>query len=151
VDVLVQARDVADGLSNTLMVAEKAYNAAYYKQAQFGDGLGYTSGFGVNTLRSGARPPVRDFYSDIEVSIDRFGSAHPYSMNALFCDGSVRAIRYDLPDDPQVLQVWSPLLLPFNIQALPSPPYPPYSMPMTLMQRLCHRADGGTIQLQDLE
>lgn len=94
---------------------------------------------------------MRDFDSQTDIRIDRFGSAHPYSMNALFADGSVRQIRYDVPEKLQVLQVWSPLLEPFKIYPLPSPPYAPNSMPLTLMQRLCHRSDGGTVELHELE
>lgn len=151
VDALIHARDVIDGLANTLMVSEKAYNMAYFKEPQFGDGLGFISGFGVNTLRSGAKRPVRDFDSEVEIKIDRFGSAHPHSMNALFADGSVRQIAYTLPDNPVVARVWSPLLLPFGINALPSPPNPPFSMNLTLMQRLCHRSDGAKIEMSQIE
>jgi len=134
-----------------MMVSEKAYNIAFYKQYQFGDTAGYTSGFGVTTLRSGAKRPVRDFDSLIEISIDRFGSAHPFSMNALFADGSVRQISYTIPDNPVKAQVWSPLLLPFGVEALPSPPDLPNTMYLTLMQRLCHRSDGAKLEMSDIE
>src|SRR4051794_35304210 len=133
------------------MVSEKAYNSFFLGTYQSGDRLGYFSGFGINTLRSGWRNPVQDFTSDTDVVTDRFGSAHPYSMNALFADGSVRQIRYEVPENRQVLPVWSPLLVPFKITALPSPPNPPNSMALTLMQRLCHRSDTGTVQLNELE
>lgn len=133
------------------MVSEKSYNSGFYKQPQFGDRLGFVSGFGVNTLRSGGRRPVRDTDSDAEITIDRFGSAHPYSMNALFADGSVRQISYSIPDIPVVAQVWTPLMLPFGVQSLPSPPNPPNSMYLTLLQRLCHRSDGQKVELTQIE
>jgi len=151
VDNLVHHCDVSDGLSNTLMVSEKAYNTYFHKQPQFGDKIGYYSGFGVNTLRSGARRPVRDFESEVDIMIDRFGSAHYYSMNALFADGSVRQISYSIPDNPVVAQAWSPLLVPFGIQPLPSPPNPPNSLNLTLMQRLCHRSDGAKVEMVQIE
>ena len=59
VDALIHRRDVSDGLSNTLMVSEKAYNTYYMKEVQFGDRLGYFTGFGITTLRSGSRRPRR--------------------------------------------------------------------------------------------
>ena len=151
VDALIHKRDVSDGLSNTLMVSEKSYNSSFYKEPQFGDRLGFISGFGVNTLRSGARRPVRDAESDNDVTIDRFGAAHPYSMNALFADGSVRQISYSLPDNPVIARAWTPLMIPFGVNALPSPPNPPNSMYLTLMQRLCHRSDGAKVELTLIE
>jgi prepilin-type processing-associated H-X9-DG protein len=120
------------------MVSEKAYNTYYMKEVQFGDRLGYFTGFGITTLRSGSRRPVRDFDSEVEITIDRFGSSHPFSMNALFADGSVRQISYSIPDIPVVAQVWTPLMLPFGVQALP-------------MQRLCHRSDGQKVELTQID
>lgn len=151
VDGLIHIRDVQDGLANTLMVSEKAYNTAFLGQAQFGDGLGYCGGFGVNTLRSGARKPVRDYDSQVEITIDRFGSAHYNSMNALFADNSVRQLKYNIPDNPVIARAWTPLLAPFGIQPLPSPPNATNSMYLTLMQRLCHRMDGAKVELTEID
>lgn len=153
IDGVVHVRDVIDGLGNTLMVAEKRMNMNFIGKPQFGDYSGYTTGFGAATLRTGKLNPAIDFASDIADTVtDRFGSAHPYSMNALFADGSVRQISYEMPDSIQMLPVYTPMLgAVFNLPAAPSPPNPPNSFPMTLFARLCHRADTGRINFLELE
>jgi prepilin-type N-terminal cleavage/methylation domain-containing protein/prepilin-type processing-associated H-X9-DG protein len=153
IDGAVHVREVTDGLANTLMVAEKRMNSDFIGQPQFGDYSGYTTGFGAATLRTGKLNPAIDFSSDIaDTATDRFGSAHPYSMNALFADGSVRQISYSIPDSIQILPVYSPMLgAVFNLPAAPSPPNPPNSFPMTLFARLCHRADTGRVSFIELE
>lgn len=163
----IHVRDVTDGLSHTLLVAEKAYNADRLGSSQFGDRKSYCYGFGPSTCRTGALSPVRDFRGvevfgaaypyavasiyGYDVAQDCFGSAHPHSMNALFADGSVRSIRYALPSDPQIRPVWNVWLAQMNISALPSPPNPPNSLSLTLFQRLCHRSDGGTVNMTLLD
>jgi prepilin-type N-terminal cleavage/methylation domain-containing protein/prepilin-type processing-associated H-X9-DG protein len=153
VDHLIHPRDITDGMANTLLAAEKRINNTFLGKAQFGDYDGYVAGYIADTLRSGQLPPARDFEGDNpDAATDRFGAAHPTSMNALFCDGSVRSISYQIPDDLQVCQAWNKFLGDvWNYPALPSPPYPPYSMHLTLFQRLCHRSDGGTINFSFLE
>ena len=163
----IHVRDVTDGLSNTLLASEKAYNADRWGISQFGDRKSFCYGFGPSTCRTGALPPVRDFHgtnafgssypysidvpSGVDVAQDCFGSAHPYSMNALFADGSVRPIKYELPSDPQIRPVCNGALSQLNINPLPSPPNPPNSLSLTLFQRLCHRSDGGTVNLSLLD
>lgn len=151
VDTLIHVRDVADGLSNTLVAAEKRMNLTLLGQQQFGDANGYTGGYSADTLRTGGLHPARDFMADYDAATDRFGSSHSTGMNALFGDGSVRSISYFLPERKEVVQAYNILLgKVFNIPALPSPPHPPYSIELTLFQRLCHRADGGVVQAEDL-
>lgn len=153
IDGAVHVRDVIDGLGNTLMVAEKRMNSNFIGKPQFGDYSGYTTGFGAATLRTGKLKPAIDFSSDEPDTVtDRFGSAHLYSMNALFADGSVRQISYEMADSIQILPVYSPMLgAVFNLPAAPSPPNPPNSFPMTLFARLCHRADTGRVSFIELE
>jgi prepilin-type N-terminal cleavage/methylation domain-containing protein/prepilin-type processing-associated H-X9-DG protein len=155
VDATLRSADIRDGVSNTLMVSEKQVFLSLLGQRQESDAQGYTAGYHTQTLRSAHRPPARDFRralpGDAPWGLDTFGSSHPESLNALFADGSVRAIRYDIADDPQVAPVWLPPLALRGILPLPSPPYPPNSMMITLFQRLCHRDDGGTIAEGELE
>jgi prepilin-type N-terminal cleavage/methylation domain-containing protein/prepilin-type processing-associated H-X9-DG protein len=86
---------IPDGTSNTLLVGEKRLNVAELGNAQFDDDSGYCSGFDWDTLRWAYQPPARDRQQPGYTAGDtRFGSAHPGAFNALFADGSVRAIRY---------------------------------------------------------
>ncbi|HQR08727.1 MAG TPA: DUF1559 domain-containing protein [Gemmatales bacterium] len=163
----VHVRDVTDGLANTLLVGEKAYNHERLGISQWGENKSYCYGFGPSTLRCGLVPPQRDFsaqkafesgspYAEstplgYDLRQDGFGSAHPHSFNALFADGSVRAIRYALPSDPQVRPVWNVLMAQYDYPALPSPPNPSNSVALTLFQRLCHRSDGGTVNMSLLD
>jgi prepilin-type N-terminal cleavage/methylation domain-containing protein/prepilin-type processing-associated H-X9-DG protein len=162
VDTLIHVRDIKDGFSNTLMISEKRMKTNWVGKPQFGDYDGYVAGYIADTLRSGWRPPARDFEGEKDQVTDRFGSSHPTSMNALFCDGSVRQITYDLPDNKQVVQAYHPYLFKtWGILPLPdgppaptvphTGPYPVYSIELTLFQRLCHRSDGGTIDMTLLE
>jgi prepilin-type processing-associated H-X9-DG protein len=141
----LRSSQIRDGSSCTLLIAEKRINQSLLGQQQRGDMAGFTCGYGPDTLRSGATSPARDWNDPTAFMTDSFGSAHSQSMNALFVDGSVRAIRYDISDDPQVCPVWVPPLAGRGIFPLPSPPYPPNSLMITLFQRLCHISDGGTV------
>jgi prepilin-type processing-associated H-X9-DG protein len=150
-DQLIGPADVLDGLSYTIMVSEKRVNQALLGGPQLGDQLGYTSGFGITNLRNGNLPPLQDAVDPLESVGDGFGSAHPAGMNAVFADGSVRTISYQISASPQVLPLWNPLMRQVGIVPLPSPPYPPNSVNVSLFQRLCMRADGGTISAAELE
>jgi prepilin-type N-terminal cleavage/methylation domain-containing protein/prepilin-type processing-associated H-X9-DG protein len=151
IDSLIHIRDISDGMANTILAGEKRMNQTHYKAPTFGDTDGYTAGFIADTLRSGWRSPARDFENDNpNAASDRFGSAHPFSCNILFCDGSVRSVSYNIPDNKEVRQVYNAMLMEWGLAMLP-PPAPPYSMELTLFQRLCHRADGGTTNLTLLD
>ncbi|MBL8823635.1 MAG: DUF1559 domain-containing protein [Planctomycetia bacterium] len=162
IDPAIHVRDISDGLANTLLAADKRMNSNFYNQPQFGDTVGYCSGFIADTLRSGAEGPAKDFDIEYDAASDRFGSSHLHGINALFCDGSVRTISYNIPDNKQVCQVYHKFLkLYHNINPLPdgppaptvpwTGPYPPFAIEITLFQRLCHRSDGGTINFNLLD
>jgi prepilin-type processing-associated H-X9-DG protein len=150
IDQPLRSRDVTDGLSNTILIAEKRLNLALLGQPQFGDQMGFVCGYGTTTLRTGALAPARDTRDPALLLTDQFGSAHPASMNVLFGDGSVRGLRYDMADDLQVCVVWLPPLGLRGVYALPAP-YPPNALWTTLFQRLCHRSDGGTINVAEID
>lgn len=162
VDELIHVRDVSDGLANTILAGEKQYKHNYMRKPQFGDTDGYVAGYIADTLRSGFFSPARDYEAASPNSAsDRFGSAHPFSANVLFCDGSVRSISYNLPDDRKVCQAYNYFLKNWNIYPLPDGPpaptvpwvgpYPPYCIELTLFQRLCHRSDGAKTDLNLLD
>jgi prepilin-type N-terminal cleavage/methylation domain-containing protein len=115
----VQSSDVTDGLSYTIMLAEKAANP---RRGTFTneDDQGFASGFGPvatigttttypvnwNTIRftDANNPPLKD--SDqgsnpgppptLVSSNGTFGSAHPSTWNALMGDGSVQALSFQI-------------------------------------------------------
>ena len=84
-------RDVRDGLSKTLAVAEKRLNLTPLGTPQADDNEGYTAGWDEDTVRSTDAPPLADFRGDGHGQ-DRFGGSHPQVLNAVFLDGSVHGI-----------------------------------------------------------
>jgi prepilin-type N-terminal cleavage/methylation domain-containing protein/prepilin-type processing-associated H-X9-DG protein len=89
--------DITDGTSFTLLVAEKRLNRAMLGQVQTDDGLGYAVGWDDNTIRSTNDSPEPDFFGNASQDGEGFfGSSHPARMNAVFADGSVRTISYDI-------------------------------------------------------
>lgn len=90
----VTATMIADGLSNTLLVAEKWLSTANYASGAWHDDCGWADGWDPDTVRFTnyqPRPDARAGGNGFE-----FGSAHPGGMNAVFADGSIRMIRYGI-------------------------------------------------------
>jgi len=83
---------VTDGLSNTMMIAEKRLNKARYQLGDWHDDQGYTAGWDPDTVRNTTYSWGPDPISG--VNGNEFGGAHIAGMNAAMGDGSVRTIRY---------------------------------------------------------
>lgn len=114
---VVMPGGIPDGTSNTIMVGEKQINKATagglnpddYSDNEFWAGPGYD---GDDDIIRGCYANGSSWYTpaqDINQAtvphsylFYRFGSAHPIVMNAVFCDGSVRPIRYSV--DPEVFR-----------------------------------------------
>lgn len=90
---------ITDGMVNTVMVAEKHLNRAalgsttddnepYSRPGMNGD---------YETYRLGTNVPVQDRrVAGDTAAKDYFGSSHSSGFHALFCDGSVRTVRYSV-------------------------------------------------------
>lgn len=92
---LMRFADMVDGTSNTLAIGEKRLDVRALGSYQGDDNEGYTSGFDHDVIR----------YTNLDPRIDtitagsgeeRFGSAHQQVFNALFADGAVRPISYNI-------------------------------------------------------
>jgi len=94
----VRYKDVRDGLSKTYLVAEKAVSAYHYTSGHDpGDDASIFSCLRGNCVRFAKKVPYHDQHAaDSCWSCHSFGSAHPASFNAVFCDGSVHSLTYDI-------------------------------------------------------
>ena len=103
----VELNEVTDGLTNTIMVAEKFIEPARYETTGHGDHHGgYV--FYWDTWRYVGSGEEQIALQDANLGntlimrdvngccVARMGSAHPGGMNAVMCDGSVQTISYDI-------------------------------------------------------
>jgi prepilin-type N-terminal cleavage/methylation domain-containing protein len=96
----VRAKDITDGSSKTYLAAEKYVPSNHYKSGlAYGDNECMYSGFDNDNGRSAAYGPWRDNKNEPHEGRERFGSAHPNGLQAVFGDGSVRQIGYDIELD----------------------------------------------------
>jgi len=99
----ISSRDVTDGTSHTLAVAEKLVIPPHYSTGQsLGDDQTMLIGDDADIRRWTQFLPLPDsrWIDDIE----RFGSAHQAGVNVVLCDGSVHLIAYEVD-----LNVWQSL------------------------------------------
>src|SRR5262249_24880924 len=93
----VAFRQITDGKSYTVMVAEKNLNSTEYETGDFGsDNESLYSGFDDDLYRTTGFGPLQD--NPTNTDLYRFGSCHAGAMNVVFCDGSIRAISYEIDD-----------------------------------------------------
>lgn len=90
---------ISDGLSNTLIVAEKWHNTAYYDSSStypnnWSDHT-YVLGWSWTTMRCANSSPVKD-NSTSGAGFQFFGSAHSAGANALLGDGSVKHVPFSI-------------------------------------------------------
>jgi len=98
-----KTKDISDGLSKTMVVFEKRLLSPYVTGDQDDDG-GWSNGWDFDTIRTTLCTPVQDSSSNIATtgsdpklsSYKTPGSAHPAGINAVFADGSVAMIVYDV-------------------------------------------------------
>lgn len=91
---------IADGASNTMLASEKRVMPSLYEGGSVSDNRGWADGWDYDDLRSAIYPLEQDGEeSDTTLHAKihyQFGSAHPGGVNALFADGSVTGIAYDV-------------------------------------------------------
>ena len=94
----VRMRDVSDGSIHTMMLAEKYVMVdGYDTQADGADNENLYVGWDNDNWRTthpDALGPLRD-RAGYQVQY-AFGGAHPAGINAVFCDGSVHGVSYDV-------------------------------------------------------
>ncbi|HEX5471659.1 MAG TPA: DUF1559 domain-containing protein, partial [Lacipirellulaceae bacterium] len=100
---------ITDGTSNVLMMAEKFIDPSRYQPVKLDEeppqppwptiaftDMGYYQGFAWATMRCSMYGPIVDQPLSNIAYWQMFGSAHPNGINAVFADGSVHAISYDI-------------------------------------------------------
>ena len=116
----VKVASITDGTSKTMMIAEKYVRVDAYEasddDAQFGrprlvrrlgrrrdaDGLLYadqrwrSDRIAAGCVRHTSRTTGRSFPGKAAYNVYHFGSAHTSGINAVYADGSVHAINYDV-------------------------------------------------------
>jgi type II secretory pathway pseudopilin PulG len=101
------AKRIEDGLSNTMIVSEKRLRPSMYDVGDWYDDRGWSDGWDPDTVRSTMYPvrPDADVDKDLLGDASRsfgycFGSAHAAGINAVFADGAVHGLSYDV--DPEL-------------------------------------------------
>jgi prepilin-type N-terminal cleavage/methylation domain-containing protein/prepilin-type processing-associated H-X9-DG protein len=130
VAVRLNEKSIPDGASNTVLLAEKRLDLARLGESVQDDDQGYVAGWDWDEIRWALNPPSPD--PNDERRPDRFGSAHPGGMNAVFADGSVRTIPYTIQSQT----------------CDPSRGLNP-SEPLGVWQKLCIRNDGQPVNWDD--
>jgi type II secretory pathway pseudopilin PulG len=106
--LVTREAEITDGLSHTLLVAEKRLNRSGLGTPQPDDNEGYTAGWDEDTMRRSGTPWDPDSPPE-EVDDgtpkpdptegtgeELFGSSHPQMLHAVYCDGSVHVIPYEI-------------------------------------------------------
>jgi prepilin-type processing-associated H-X9-DG protein len=94
----IHPADVTDGLAQTYLIGEKYIEAGkYYSGSDLGDNETAMNGFDndSNRMAGGSDPGP---HQDLEGYHNKmtWGSAHPGAVHFIFCDGSVRAVSYEI-------------------------------------------------------
>ena len=92
-------KDITDGHSKTMMVGEKRIYLNRYEVGDWHDDIGWTDGWDPDIMRYTGYPPGPDPAPDAQIVGNlgyHFGSAHTSAFNAVFADGHVTHVAYDI-------------------------------------------------------
>ena len=99
----VKMAQITDGTSNTMMIGEKFVRPDLYDGGSWSDDKGWSDGWDPDSMRSTCYQPLQDSLTagnntiyGPATDVVNFGSAHPGAFQAVFADGSVHSIRYDI-------------------------------------------------------
>lgn len=94
---VVKIGKVKDGTSKTAMVSEKRLRVPY-NPGEADDDRGWSDGWDIDTVRLSLCPPTQDSTQRFPGSMDVVlpGSPHANGMNAVYADGSVSFINFDI-------------------------------------------------------
>ena len=99
---------ITDGTSHTFMLGEKYVRSDMYEGGGYSDDHGWSEGWDPDAIRSTCFQPYQDsdgFQFDgsgnddpfgHDADIVYFGSAHPGGFNAIYADGSIQTLNYDI-------------------------------------------------------
>lgn len=94
----VKGRQITDGTSNTYLAGEKYANPDMYTSGlDWSDAESMYTGANEDNLRVTSVEPLQDT-AGIQRQ-DRFGSTHPGVWQAVYCDGSVHSLQFDIDPD----------------------------------------------------
>jgi hypothetical protein len=91
----INLKQVTDGSSQTYIIGEKYLDPQNYETgADPGDNENWGTGFNNDVNRCGSRQPLQDQMGFADSF--RFGGVHVGGWFAVFCDGHVESISYDI-------------------------------------------------------
>jgi prepilin-type N-terminal cleavage/methylation domain-containing protein/prepilin-type processing-associated H-X9-DG protein len=102
---IISMKKVVDGTSKTMVIGEKRLRPSNYENGAWHDDRGWSDGWDPDIMRSTMFPFAQDAeLPDTSRAGDHvlpygFGSAHAGGMNAMFADGSVRSISYEVDNE----------------------------------------------------
>jgi prepilin-type N-terminal cleavage/methylation domain-containing protein len=92
---ITRMQHIVDGTTNTLLISEKRLMVQNYNSGDWHDDRGWSDGWDPDIMRyTWFVPQVDSNTVNLGQLPWQFGSPHPYAVNAVFGDGSVRTIAY---------------------------------------------------------
>lgn len=104
---LIAPRHITDGVSKTMLIAERFIASNLYEGKSWGDNFAWIQGAHWEGVRFANKPPQADAPIELQddgaggyaCDCDQFGSAHSGGFNVAMCDGSVTLVNYDIDPD----------------------------------------------------